>query len=83
MVNLEKDTRTERGQLPEMDGYETARTIRKREPGLGRPCLWKAPVQKYSRMGDVVAPYRRKRLFRVGCGLAGIPIVVHSKFRNP
>jgi two-component system, sensor histidine kinase and response regulator len=31
-------------QMPEMDGYETTRTIRKLEQALDGPCHWKAPI---------------------------------------
>ena len=31
-------------QMPEMDGYESSRAIRKREEDLQHPCRWRAPV---------------------------------------
>jgi two-component system, sensor histidine kinase and response regulator len=31
-------------QMPQMDGYETTRTIRKLEQALDGPCHWKAPI---------------------------------------
>jgi two-component system, sensor histidine kinase and response regulator len=32
------------GQMPEMDGYEATRAIRKQEQSLEKPCPWKAPI---------------------------------------
>ena len=49
-------------QMPEMDGYETTRTIRKREQGLEQRCPWKSPVYIIAMTANAMLDDREKCL---------------------
>jgi two-component system, sensor histidine kinase and response regulator len=49
-------------QMPEMDGYETTRVIRKREQGPEGFCRWKAPVHIIAMTANAMAGDREKCL---------------------
>ncbi len=48
--------------MPEMDGYETTRTIRKREQGLEQRCPWKSPVYIIAMTANAMLDDREKCL---------------------
>ena len=50
------------GQMPELDGYETTRLIRKRERDTMRPCPWKAPVHIVALTANAMLGDREKCL---------------------
>jgi two-component system, sensor histidine kinase and response regulator len=49
-------------QMPEMDGYETTRAIRKREQSLEKPCPWKTPVYIIAMTANAMQGDREKCL---------------------
>jgi PAS domain S-box-containing protein len=49
-------------QMPEMDGYEATRAIRKLEGDTQRPCPWKAPVHIIAMTANAMAGDREKCL---------------------
>ncbi len=49
-------------QMPEMDGYEATRAIRKRERDRARPCRWKAPVHVTAMTANAMQGDREKCL---------------------
>jgi signal transduction histidine kinase/DNA-binding response OmpR family regulator/L-asparagine transporter-like permease len=49
-------------QMPEMDGYDATRAIRKREQGLGQPCPWKSPVYIIAMTANALKDDREKCL---------------------
>jgi signal transduction histidine kinase/CheY-like chemotaxis protein/putative methionine-R-sulfoxide reductase with GAF domain len=49
-------------QMPEMDGYEATRAIRKREQDQQRPCRWKAPVHIIAMTANAMQGDREKCL---------------------
>ena len=51
--------------MPEMDGYEATRAIRKREKSLEQPCPWKSPVYIIAMTANAMQGDRQK-CFAVG-----------------
>lgn len=49
-------------QMPEMDGYEATRAIRKREQNLEQPCPWKSPVYIIAMTANALKHDREKCL---------------------
>src|SRR4029077_21240215 len=49
-------------QMPEMDGCEATRAIRKREQSLERPCPWKSPVYIIAMTANAMQGDREKCL---------------------
>jgi CheY-like chemotaxis protein len=49
-------------QMPEMDGYDATRAIRKREQSLGQPCPWKSPVYIIAMTANALKDDREKCL---------------------
>jgi two-component system, sensor histidine kinase len=49
-------------QMPEMDGYEVTRAIRKREQNVESPCPWKSPVYIIAMTANAMAHDRDKCL---------------------
>ena len=49
-------------QMPEMDGYEATRAIRKREQNLEQPCPWKSPVYIIAMTANAMQGDREKCL---------------------
>jgi len=49
-------------QMPEMDGYEATRAIRKREQSLEQPCPWKSPVYIIAMTANAMQGDREKCL---------------------
>ena len=49
-------------QMPEMDGYEATRAIRKREADTQRPCPWKIPMHIIAMTANAMAGDREKCL---------------------
>jgi two-component system, sensor histidine kinase and response regulator len=49
-------------QMPEMDGYEATRSIRKREQSLEEPCPWKSPVYIIAMTANAMQGDREKCL---------------------
>jgi two-component system sensor histidine kinase/response regulator len=49
-------------QMPELDGYETTLTIRKRERALNPPCPWKSPVHIIAMTAHAMQGEREKCL---------------------
>jgi signal transduction histidine kinase/DNA-binding response OmpR family regulator len=47
-------------QMPEMDGYETARAIRQREKQTGSPCPWKPPLHIIALTANAMPGEREK-----------------------
>jgi CheY-like chemotaxis protein len=52
-------------QMPEMDGYEATRAIRKREQSIERPCPWKSPVYIIAMTANAL-PHDREKCLAVG-----------------
>jgi len=48
--------------MPELDGYETTRTIRKREQALDGSCPWKIPIHIIAMTAHAMQGEREKRL---------------------
>jgi two-component system sensor histidine kinase/response regulator len=51
--------------MPEMDGYEATRAIRKREQSIERPCPWKSPVYIIAMTANAL-PHDREKCIAVG-----------------
>ena len=49
-------------QMPELNGYETTQTIRKREQALDGPCPWKVPVHIIAMTAHAMEGEREKCL---------------------
>jgi two-component system, sensor histidine kinase and response regulator len=49
-------------QMPEMDGYEATRAIRKQEQSLGKACPWKSPVYIIAMTANAMQGDREKCL---------------------
>jgi len=49
-------------QMPEMDGYEATRTIRKREQNRDQPCRWKVPMHVVAMTANAMQGDREKCL---------------------
>ena len=49
-------------QMPEMDGYDAARTIRKREKDRQHPCRWKTPIHIIAMTANAMEGDRKKCL---------------------
>ncbi len=53
-------------QMPEMDGYQATRAIRKREQSLAQPCPWRSPIYIIAMTANSMQGDREK------CLLAGM-----------
>ena len=63
--------------MPEMDGYETTRAIRKLEADTSRPCPWKAPIYITAMTANAMEGDREK------CFAAGMDDYVSKPARLP
>ena len=64
-------------QMPELDGYETTRTIRKRERGSDARCSWKTPMYIVALTANAIQGDREK------CLAAGMDDYVSKPVRLP
>jgi two-component system, sensor histidine kinase len=64
-------------QMPEMDGYEATRAIRKREQSLERPCPWRSPIYIIAMTANSMEGDREK------CLVAGMDDYLSKPVRAP